>query len=53
VPWAIINASYQRRKREPWRDGDHRHPNRGHALTIDARRREVADMALASVRRYA
>lgn len=53
VPWAIANASFK---------VQHRHygvteiieiPNRGHALTIDSGWREVADTALAFVKRYA
>jgi non-heme chloroperoxidase len=52
VPWAIANASY---KREQGNDGVTeivRMPNRGHALTIDGGWREVADTALAFVKRF-
>jgi pimeloyl-ACP methyl ester carboxylesterase len=53
VPWAIANASYKKQARN-------RHavteitemPGRGHALTIDHGWREVAETALAFVRRF-
>src|SRR5213082_502185 len=53
VPWAIANASYQRQKRNPGVNEIVEMPNRGHALVIDNGWREVADKALAFVRRFA
>lgn len=54
VPWAIADASYRKQAR------NEDHPTeiveikgRGHALTIDSGWREVADTALAFVRRFA
>jgi pimeloyl-ACP methyl ester carboxylesterase len=52
VPWAIANASYKRQKRNPGVTEITEMPNRGHALTIDRGWREVADKALAFVRRF-
>ncbi|HEV7518805.1 MAG TPA: alpha/beta hydrolase [Thermoanaerobaculia bacterium] len=53
VPWAIANASFKHQQ------GGNvgvteivEMPNRGHALTIDSGWREVADTALAFVRRF-
>ena len=51
VPWAIANASYKKQKRNPGVTEIVEMPNRGHALTIDAGWREVADTALAFVKR--
>jgi len=51
VPWAIANASYKQQKRNPNVEII-KMPNRGHALVIDAGWREVADTALAFVRRF-
>jgi pimeloyl-ACP methyl ester carboxylesterase len=53
VPWAIANASYKRQKRNGAVTEIVEIPNRGHALTIDSGWREVADAALAFVRRFA
>jgi len=53
VPWAIANASYKRQKRNPGVTEIVEMPDRGHALTIDAGWREVADKALAFVQRFA
>jgi non-heme chloroperoxidase len=53
VPWAIANASYKRQKRNAAITEITKIPNRGHALTIDDGWREVADIALAFVSRYA
>jgi pimeloyl-ACP methyl ester carboxylesterase len=51
VPWAIANASYKRQKRN-WSDAEIvEMPNRGHSLVIDNGWREVADTALAFIRR--
>jgi non-heme chloroperoxidase len=52
VPWAIANASYKKQKRNEGVTEIVEMPNRGHALTIDSGWREVADKALAFVRRF-
>ena len=52
VPWAIANASYRRQKRNPGVTEIQKIPNRGHALTIDSGWKEVADTALAFVKRF-
>jgi pimeloyl-ACP methyl ester carboxylesterase len=53
VPWAIANASYRRQKRNPGVTEIQKMPGRGHALTIDSGWKEVADTALAFVKRFA
>jgi non-heme chloroperoxidase len=53
VPWAIANAAYKKQKRNPGVTEIVKVPNRGHALTIDAGWREVAETALEFVRRFA
>jgi non-heme chloroperoxidase len=52
VPWAIANASFKRQKRNPGVTEIFEVPNRGHALTVDSGWREVAEKALAFVRRF-
>jgi non-heme chloroperoxidase len=52
VPWAIANAAYKRQKRNPGVTEIVKIPNRGHALTIDHGWREVAETALAFVKRF-
>ena len=52
VPWAIANASYQRQSRNEAVTEIVKIPNRGHSLTIDSGWREVAETALAFVRRF-
>jgi pimeloyl-ACP methyl ester carboxylesterase len=52
VPWSIANASYKRQKRNPGVTEIVKVAGRGHALTIDSGWREVADIALAFVRRF-
>ncbi len=52
VPWAIANASYRRQRRNPGITEIQEIPGRGHALTIDSGWREVADVALAFVKRH-
>jgi non-heme chloroperoxidase len=52
VPPAIAEASYKRQKRNKGVTELATIPNRGHALTIDSGWREVADTALAFVKRY-
>ena len=52
VPWAIANTSYKRQRRNDGVTEIVKVPNRGHALTIDSGWREVADIALAFVKRF-
>jgi non-heme chloroperoxidase len=52
VPWAIVNASFKRQRRNPGVTEIEKIPNRGHSLTIDSGWREVADKALAFVKRF-
>jgi non-heme chloroperoxidase len=53
VPWAIANASYKKQRRNIDVTEITEMPRRGHSLTIDSGWREVADAALAFVRRFA
>jgi non-heme chloroperoxidase len=53
VPWAIANASYKKQQRNEGVTEIVEIPGRGHALTIDSGWREVADTALAFVKRFA
>jgi pimeloyl-ACP methyl ester carboxylesterase len=52
VPWAIANASFKKQERNANVTEIAEIPNRGHALTIDSGWREVADKALAFVKRF-
>jgi non-heme chloroperoxidase len=52
VPWSIANASFHQQQHNPGVTEIIEMPNRGHALTIDSGWREVADTALAFVRRF-
>jgi pimeloyl-ACP methyl ester carboxylesterase len=52
VPWSISNASYKNQKRNPGVTEIIELPNRGHALVIDGGWREVAETALAFVKRF-
>jgi non-heme chloroperoxidase len=52
VPWAIANASYKRQKRNQGVTEIVEIKGRGHALTIDSGWREVADTAVAFVKRF-
>ena len=52
VPWAIANASFKRQSRNEGVTEIKKIPNRGHSLTIDNGWREVADTALAFVKRF-
>jgi pimeloyl-ACP methyl ester carboxylesterase len=52
VPWAIADASYQQQKHNAGVTEIAEMPNRGHSLTIDHGWREVADTALAFIRRF-
>jgi pimeloyl-ACP methyl ester carboxylesterase len=53
VPWAIANASFKKQERNQGVTEIVEMPNRGHALVIDSGWREVADTALAFVKRFA
>ena len=53
VPWAIANASFKKQERNEGLTEIVEIKGRGHALTIDSGWREVADTALAFVRRFA
>jgi non-heme chloroperoxidase len=53
VPWAIANASFKRQRHNPAVTEIEKVPNRGHSLTIDSGWREVAERALAFVKRLA
>ena len=52
VPWAIADAAYKRQRRNPGVTEIVQVPNRGHSLTIDHGWREVAEIALAFVKRF-
>ena len=52
VPWAIANASYKKQKRNEGVTEIVEIPGRGHSLTIDHGWREVADTALAFIKRF-
>ena len=53
VPWAIANASYRQQQVNPGHTEIVEIAGRGHSLVIDSGWREVADTALAFVRRFA
>jgi pimeloyl-ACP methyl ester carboxylesterase len=53
VPWAIADAAYERQRRNPGVTEIVKVPNRGHSLTIDHGWREVAQLALDFVKRFA
>jgi pimeloyl-ACP methyl ester carboxylesterase len=52
VPWAIANASFKRQRRNEAVTEIEKVPDRGHSLTIDSGWREVAERALAFVKRF-
>jgi non-heme chloroperoxidase len=52
VPWSIANASYRKQRQNENVTEIVKLENRGHALTIDAGWRGVAETALAFVRRF-
>lgn len=52
VPWAVANASFKKQKRNPEVTEIVKVPNRGHSLTIDHGWADVADTALAFIRRF-
>ena len=51
VPWVFANAAFKKQRRNGAVTEIIKVPNRGHSLTIDSGWREVADAALAFVRR--
>jgi non-heme chloroperoxidase len=53
VPVSIANASFKRQKRNPGVTEFVKIPDRGHALTIDSGWNDVADKALAFVKKHA
>ena len=53
VPWAIADASYKKQKQNKGVTEITAVPNRGHSLVIDSGWREVAETALAFVKRFA
>jgi pimeloyl-ACP methyl ester carboxylesterase len=53
IPWAIANASYKKQKRNQGVTEIEEIPGRGHALVVDSGWRQVADTALAFVKRFA
>jgi pimeloyl-ACP methyl ester carboxylesterase len=52
VPWAIANASYKKQSANQAVTEIEKIPNRGHSLTIDSGWRQVAERALAFVKRF-
>ena len=53
VPWSIANAAFRQQQANPGLTEIVEMAGRGHSLTIDSGWREVADTALAFVRRFA
>ena len=53
VPWAVANAAFKRQRQNQAVTEIEKVPNRGHSLTIDSGWREVAERALAFVKRFA
>jgi pimeloyl-ACP methyl ester carboxylesterase len=53
VPWSIANASYKKQLKNPGVTEIVKIEGRGHSLTIDGGWRDVADTALAFVKRFA
>jgi pimeloyl-ACP methyl ester carboxylesterase len=53
VPWAIAHASYKQQADNPGVTEITKVDNRGHSLTIDSGWREVADLSLAFIQRFA
>lgn len=53
VPWSIANAAFRQQQLNSGLTEIVEMPDRGHSLTIDSGWREVADTALAFVRRFA
>jgi non-heme chloroperoxidase len=53
VPWSLANAAFRRQRRNDGVTEIVKVTDRGHSLTLDSRWREVADTALAFVKRFA
>ncbi len=53
VPWAIAHASYKQQEKNPSVTEIQEIPDRGHSLTIDHGWQEVAEAALAFIRKHA
>jgi non-heme chloroperoxidase len=53
VPWAVAKASYKKQKRNAGVTEIVKVPERGHSLTIDHGWKDVAEIALSFVQRYA
>ena len=53
VPWSIASAAFKKQRRNDGVTEIVKVRDRGHSLTIDSRWREVADTALAFVKRFA
>jgi non-heme chloroperoxidase len=51
VPWAIAHASFKQQEKNPGVTEIHEIPGRGHSLTIDHGWQEVAEVALAFLRK--
>jgi pimeloyl-ACP methyl ester carboxylesterase len=52
VPWSIANAAFKKERRNDGGTEIVKVPDRGHSLTIDGRWREIAETALAFVKRF-
>jgi non-heme chloroperoxidase len=52
VPWSIANAAFKKQRRNDGVTEIVKVPDRGHSLTIDSGWREIADKALAFVKRF-
>jgi pimeloyl-ACP methyl ester carboxylesterase len=52
VPWSVTRGAFRRQQRNAGLTELAEAPNRGHSLTIDSGWQEVADVALAFVRRF-
>lgn len=52
TPWSFANAAFKKQRRNHGVTELVKVPDRGHSLTIDGRWREVADTALAFVKRF-
>ena len=53
MPWAIADAAYKLQAHNPGVTEIVKIPDRGHSLTIDHGWRDVAETALAFVKRFA
>ena len=52
TPWSFANAAFKKQRRNHGVTEIVKIPDRGHSLTIDGRWREIADAALAFVKRF-